>query len=116
MTTMSQRKPRVKAPDEFLFLRRPICPCEMVPEGLPGAVSINGGIYLLGYNATLPEVGQPVVYGYRLTKDDGTVYDIPSDLSGCDCRGSERWAPTRGPLVCKHVRCVAYLREQGRLA
>ena len=44
--------------EEATVLSRAVCPCEMLPAGMPGLVSINGKTYTLAYNATLPEVGR----------------------------------------------------------
>src|SRR4051812_35348491 len=56
----------------------------------PGCITINGTSYLLH---VLPD-------GYRLEKLDGALYDLPADLSSCDCAdgiyNSER------PGGCKH--------------
>jgi hypothetical protein len=93
--------------DQFILLRRPICCCEILPNGAPGLASINGGEYRIACNAELPEVGEPIVYGYRLTSPAGDVYDVPADLSSCDCMGSERWRAQFGADVCKHVRALA---------
>ena len=79
----------------------------MIPAGLPGLAMINGGEYQVAYNAELPEVGAPIVFGWRLTSPAGEVYDVPADLSGCDCCGNERWRSQFGPQVCKHVRFIS---------
>jgi hypothetical protein len=111
-TTTRTRKPRE---DAFTLLRRPISPCEMVPAGIPGAVEINGDVYTLGYNATCPEQGDVVIHGYRLTKGGGTVYDLPEDLSECECLGHLRWSQERG-IRCKHRRCLEELKANGEIA
>ena len=68
--------------EEAVVLSRAVCPCEMLPAGLPGLVSINGKCYTLEYNATLPEVGEPVIHGYRITCTQSyKQYDIPADLA-----------------------------------
>jgi hypothetical protein len=43
--------------------------------------------------------------GYTLTKHDGTVYDLPADLSMCDCPDRE-FHPKR-PGGCRHMRALA---------
>jgi hypothetical protein len=43
--------------------------------------------------------------GYRLTKSDGTAYDLDATLSSCDCPDSE-FAPER-PGGCKHRKALA---------
>jgi hypothetical protein len=45
--------------------------------------------------------------GYRLRKADGTVYDLPADLSSCDCPDftvNRAHAPTAELRLCKHCR------------
>jgi hypothetical protein len=57
-------------------LRMPLAPCELLPRGLAGVLVINGTHYaaeVLGY---LPEHGEPVVDGYRLTKPNGEAHDL----------------------------------------
>ena len=61
---------------ECELLCSPIAPCELLPRGIPGSIEINGTEYaavILGY---LPEVGEPVVDGYRLTKYNGESHDL----------------------------------------
>jgi hypothetical protein len=103
--------------EEATVLSRAIAPCEMIPAGLPGLVSINGKTYLLAYNATLPEVGAPVVHGYRLTcTETYKVYDIPADLADCSCPD---WFFRRNTVqhpCCKHQLSVRLFKEQGKLA
>jgi hypothetical protein len=103
--------------EEATVLSRAIAPCEMLPNGLPGIVSINGRTYTLAYNATLPEVGEPVVHGYRLTCTESyKVYDLPADAGECSCPD---WIFRRGtpafPL-CKHAMSVRLWKEAGKLA
>ena len=103
--------------EEATVLSRAVCPCEMLPAGLPGMVSINGKTYLLAYNATLPEAGEPVVHGYRLTStEDYKVYDLPADLADCSCPD---WFFRRNRPDhphCKHQISLSRFREQGKLA
>jgi hypothetical protein len=42
--------------------------------------------------------------GWRLVKQDGTVYDLPADFSSCDCP-DQTYHPER-PLGCKHMRAL----------
>src|SRR5262245_66693325 len=87
------------------FLQPPICPCEIVPQGKPGVLSIDGTPYLVSYVGELPPEGEPIVYGYAITKADGTVYHIDTQTRWgqwqCDCPD----ATYRGerPGGCKHV-------------
>jgi hypothetical protein len=43
--------------------------------------------------------------GYRLTKPDGTAYDLPADFSACDCPDAV-YAAER-PGGCKHRKALA---------
>lgn len=103
--------------EEATVLSRAVAPCEMLPAGIPGIVSINGKTYTLAYNATLPEVGAPVVHGYRLTSTvDYKVYDVPADLSTCDCAD---WFFRRNAVefpCCKHQLSVRLWKEAGNMA
>src|SRR5262245_34161141 len=82
----------------------------MFPEGLPGVLTIGTGLYRVETIAELPEAGEPVVYGYRLTKADGTTYDLPADASTCECLGFLRWNKP-----CKHIKAVRELIARGLL-
>jgi SWIM zinc finger len=103
--------------EEATVLSRAICVCEMIPAGVPGLVSINGATYTLALNATLPEVGEPIIHGYRLTSMESyKSYDLPADLSTCDCPD---WYFRRNTVehpCCKHQLAVRQFREQGKLA
>src|SRR5262245_53756761 len=81
----------------------PSCPREIVPDGLPGTLEIDGVRYVVTCNATLPASGEPVVYGWRLeNQTNGEVYDLDTadPLPTCDCKGFTRWGH------CKHARCL----------
>lgn len=54
--------------------------------------------------------------GYRLTKRDGTTYDLPHDLSGCSCPDNT-WHPER-PGGCRHMAALraALAALEGRAA
>ena len=58
------------------ILRQPIAPCEILPAGLSGSLVINGTVYVAEILGYLPDVGEPVIDGYRLTKDHGEAHDI----------------------------------------
>ena len=102
---------------EATVLSRAVCPCEMLPKGLPGLVSINGKVYTLAYNATLPEVGEPIIHGYTLTStEDYKRYDLPADVSTCDCPD---WFFRRNTVEhprCKHQISVSQFKEAGKVA
>jgi hypothetical protein len=72
-----------------------------------GEVQVNGKPYLLEVLST----------GYRLFAYDGrrqtsTCYDLPTDLSACDCPDATYRAKPEG---CKHRRALAALRGAGKL-
>ncbi len=57
--------------------------------------------------------------GYRLTGYDSrkgkvTTYDLPADLSSCDCPDAT-WRPQREG-GCKHRKALAALRQTGKLS
>src|SRR5262245_18883898 len=84
----------------------PVCPCEIAPAGKPGILLLGENVYSVTINATLPETGEPVVYGYRLAKDDGESYDLPADASTCECKCHLRWGH------CKHQDAVRELKRR----
>lgn len=102
---------------EATVLSKPICSCEILPAGLPGLVSINDRTYALSLNATLPDVGEPIVHGYRLTStDEYKAYDLPADLSTCDCPDHVFRRGTIEHPCCKHQLAMRLWRERGDLA
>jgi hypothetical protein len=94
--------------------RKPLAPCEILPAGLPGLLEINGTVYAVDILGYLPAEGEPVVDGFRLTKDDGTAHDVclVAGRSECTC-GDWIWrrASQADPelLDCKH--CIACRRH-----
>jgi hypothetical protein len=60
-----------------------------------GVLAINGTVY-----EVLPLFDGEAHVGYRLLKTDGAMYDLPADLSGCDCPDAT-FHPER-PNGCKH--------------
>ena len=55
--------------------------------------------------AVLEHVDGLVLLGWNLKKADGTNYDIPADLSSCDCADAT-YQPNR-PGGCKHRKALA---------
>ena len=93
MATVTQPRPRkqVKPAHGTVRVLRPIG----AVNPTTGEVAINGRAYYVTRHAT----------GYRLTgydprKREVTVYDLPADLSGCDCPDGT-FHPER-PGGCKH--------------
>jgi hypothetical protein len=68
-------------------LRMPLAPCELLPRGLAGVLRINATEYSVEVLGYLPEHGEPVIDGYRLTKPNGEAHD-PCLVAGrleCTC-------------------------------
>ncbi|HJT79460.1 MAG TPA: hypothetical protein VJ739_19850 [Gemmataceae bacterium] len=65
-------------------------------ERAGGVLAINGTAY-----EVLPVYDGEALAGYRLLKADGAMYDLPADLSGCDCP-DHCYHPER-PGGCKHM-------------
>ena len=65
-------------------------------EHAGGVLSINGTAY-----DVLPLLDGDSLAGYRLLKADSTMYDLPADLSSCDCP-DHCYHPER-PGGCKHM-------------
>ena len=94
---------------ESRLLRQPLAPCEILPAGLPGQLEINGTLYIAEVLGYLPEVGEPVVDGYRLTKDSGESHDVCLVAGRLECtcgdwlwRRSFQTAPELAD--CKHAK------------
>src|SRR5262245_1710836 len=91
MSTLPRsRKPLQPVQVRGKFLQPPVCPCEIVPGGKPGVLSLDGTPYLVSFIGELPPApAEPVVYGYQLTKADGTLYHIDVNTRWgqwqCDC-------------------------------
>lgn len=87
------------------FLKRPLCCCELLPQGSPGVLEIDHTPYLCSYVSELPPEDEPIIYGYQITKADGAVYHIDAATRWgqwqCDCPD----AVYRGerPGGCRHV-------------
>jgi SWIM zinc finger len=112
MTTATRRRVLPVRLDEATVIRKPICCCEILPAGLPGLVSINGKEYSWALNATLPEVGEPIVHGHRLTcLETGKVYDIDATLTSCDCPDFVFRRGTNDHKFCKHLLSVRKWRN-----
>lgn len=95
---------------ESHVIYQPIAPCEILPSGLPGKLAINGTVYTAEILGFLPAVGEPVIDGYRLTKDNGEAHDICLVAGRLECScGDWLWRRSfqtdRELADCKH--CVA---------
>lgn len=102
MATVSNRPRQVKPlapvpPPAWQWVHRPIWSCDLIPQGMPGMLVVNNVVYML---IVLSE-GPGPERGYRLVKDDGSLYDLPADLGSCDCPdGTYR---SERPHGCKHA-------------
>jgi len=101
--------------------RRPSRPAQGVARWLTrpdhhmvgGVLEVNGQSYEL---LPLYSGAETVLDGYRLLKGDGAMYDLPRDLSTCDCPGHT----FRPEQPCKHMLALkaafARLADEGRAA
>jgi hypothetical protein len=95
-------------------IRPPVAPCELLPAGLPGVLVINGNPYIVEVLGYLPEHGEPVIDGYRLTKPNGEAHDLCLVAGRLECSCGD-WIFRRSCQVepgladCKH--CVAVRRH-----
>ncbi|HWG43583.1 MAG TPA: hypothetical protein VN688_12420 [Gemmataceae bacterium] len=100
---------------ESELLCQPIAPCEILRDGCPGSMVINGTEYavsILGYLPPAP--AEPVVDGYRFTKRNGESHDLCLVRGRLECTcGDWLWRRSfqnAGPLAdCKH--CLACKRH-----
>lgn len=115
-TTLTRRRVNPVTLTEAVVISKPVCCCEMLPKGIPGLVRINGQVYTLTYNATLPEVGEPVVHGYKMASTESLKsYDLPADLWDCTCPDHCFRRNTPAHPQCKHQLAVAAFREAGKI-
>ena len=115
--TLTRRRVFPARLEQAEVLSRAVCPCEMLPAGVPGLVRINGVTYTLAYNATLPESGAPVVHGYKLTNTETyKSYDLDAKLDGCDCPDYVFRRGTALHPCCKHLLSIREWREGGKVA
>jgi hypothetical protein len=66
-------------------------------EHAGGVLAINGTAY-----EVLPIYDGEALAGWRLLKADASMYDLPADLSGCDCP-DRTFNPGRPGGGCKHM-------------
>jgi hypothetical protein len=93
-----ERKPLAPVNPSWFWRRRPVWPCLLLPAGYLGLLEIDGQVY-----GVLP-LGEYPSYGFRLTKADGTVYDVDTSAPWgwqCDCADAT-YRPER-PGGCKHA-------------
>lgn len=101
----SNHEPQPPVRGACRWLHTPILPADLPPNGLPGLLWIEaqtqrgrvGECYML---TPIAEAGR--LLGWRLTKSDGTCYDVDGVHGSCDCPDSQfRHRP------CKHCRALA---------
>src|SRR5690349_14876320 len=91
MATATNSRSRVKpAAGSCRWLTKPNA------EQAGGILAINGTAY-----EVLPLYDGTALVGYRLLKADGRMYDLPADLSRCDCPDA-----TYRERECKHVKAL----------
>jgi hypothetical protein len=96
---------------ESRLIVSPIAPCEILGHGAPGVLEINGLSYAVEILGYLPEVGEPVIDGYRLTKGNGEAHDICLVAGRMECTCGDwifrRSCQTERHLAdCKHTCAV----------
>jgi hypothetical protein len=89
----------------------PIAPCEILAPGARGVLEINGLLYAVEILGYLPEVGEPVIDGYRLTKGNGEAHDICLVAGRMECSCGDwifrRSCQTERSLAdCKHTKAI----------
>jgi hypothetical protein len=75
------------------------------PQPPPATILINGIAYGLARLAAHADVA---ARAFRLTKPDGTTYDVAQRADGvcsCECLGHLRWS-----VACKHIRALKAAR------
>ena len=77
----------------------------------PGVVLIAGQPYTLAIHHYRDQIT-----GYRLHAPgpNGNTYDLPADLTQCECLGWLRWG-YYGTHLCKHLATLLSLRQKGLL-
>lgn len=104
MATVSrERAPLKPVQIRAVWLKRPVAPCEIVKDGIPGVLSIDGRPYLATLLADLPDRGEPVVRGARLVKADGSTYDIDLDSPFWECSCPDSTYRPNRPGGCRHA-------------
>jgi hypothetical protein len=107
MNATATRKPRQRQLKPAAGTVRMLRPRGAVNDST-GEVEISGKTYYLSWHST----------GFKLTGWDErqqavTVYDLPSDLSSCDCPDATYNAERPGG--CKHRKALAALRQAQQL-
>jgi hypothetical protein len=93
---------------ESRLIVAPIAPCEILPSGAPGLIEINSMQYSVAVLGYLPDEGEPVIDGYRLTKGNGEAHDICLVRGRMECSCGDwiwrRAAQAKRELQsCKHI-------------
>jgi hypothetical protein len=115
MTATRTRRPATIKPvvlDEVRVYRKPIYCCELLPQGHPGWIAINGQEYHLQC------LGHGSRDGYRLHKDGSPEWydlDTSSGRPVCDCPDYVARRGTVEHPYCKHGLALIQLRKAGAL-
>lgn len=107
------RRPVKPAACESAVVCKPIAPCVIFPDGMPGTMSINGTEYAVVILGWLPDdgVSGAVIDGYRLTKSNGESHDLCLIAGRLECTcGDWIWRRSyqsdRVLADCKHCRAI----------
>lgn len=80
------------------------------PEERQGEIAINGKAYFV----RILEHGYSL-FGFDAKRQDVTHYDLPADLSACDCLDYLHRAGRREDGLCKHCKGLRSLVNAGKL-
>lgn len=100
---------------ECELIQQPIAPCEILNgKGAPGKLRINATVYVVEILGYLPDAGEPIIDGYRLTRDTGEAHDLCLVAGRLECTcGDWLWRRSlqtdRTLADCKHVLAVKRL-------
>jgi hypothetical protein len=90
MSTLSRVAP-VSQP-AFTWIQKHIWPCEMIPNGMPGLLQLEGQCYMVSSHQGSVDV-------FVLVKTDGTAYVVDTQKHRCSCPHA-----IHRRAVCKHSR------------
>src|SRR5262249_38554326 len=86
----------------------PIAPNASFPNGMAGMLLIESEPGMANVYLVTPQVDGTALVGWRLTKPDGTVYNLQTLPTGlhCDCPESTYRRP------CRHVKALEAVRSE----
>lgn len=109
MTTATKSRPRKQVQRTLQFIQTGMIALLWIKHG-----NKTDG-YMVEDTSAYTNADSPT---YRLTKTDGTVYDVLLDGPGslCDCIGFEhRGMNIKGGCGCKHIAALTKLHSMGRI-